>query len=55
MVMTVVQAVDEWVAGETEILEENLPQCRSVHHKFHVTWTETKSTVATQFMKFIVT
>jgi hypothetical protein len=25
-------------AGETEILGQNLPQCRWVHHKFHTTW-----------------
>jgi hypothetical protein len=26
----------EWLAGETEILGENLPQCRFVHHKPHM-------------------
>jgi hypothetical protein len=26
------------VAGETEVLRGNLPQCRSVHHRSHMTW-----------------
>jgi hypothetical protein len=26
----------EWLAGETEVLGENLPQCRFVRHKPHM-------------------
>jgi hypothetical protein len=26
----------EWLTGETEVLGENLPQCRFVHHKPHM-------------------
>jgi hypothetical protein len=35
--MSVEQSV-EWVAGETEVLGENLTQCSFVHHKFHIIW-----------------
>jgi hypothetical protein len=26
----------EWLAGETEVFGENLPQCRFIHHKPHM-------------------
>jgi hypothetical protein len=37
MMMSVEQSV-ELVAEETDVLGENLPQCRFVHHKSHMTW-----------------
>jgi hypothetical protein len=35
--MSVEQSVER-VAEETEVRRENLPQCRFVHHKSHMTW-----------------
>jgi hypothetical protein len=35
--MIVEQSVEWELAGETEVLGENLPQCYFVHHKSHMT------------------
>jgi hypothetical protein len=37
MMVIVQQLVEWWLAGETEVLGENLPQRHFVHHKFHMT------------------
>jgi hypothetical protein len=39
MMMSVEQSV-EWLAGETEVLGENLPQCRFIHNKSHMTYPD---------------
>jgi hypothetical protein len=35
-VIMMMKKLVEWLAGETEVLGENLPQCRFVYHKPHM-------------------
>jgi hypothetical protein len=35
-VIMIMEKSVEWLAGEAEVLGENLPQCRFVHHKPHI-------------------
>jgi hypothetical protein len=37
LVMRMENLVESRLAGETEVLEENLPQLHFLHHKSHVT------------------
>jgi hypothetical protein len=40
MLMNVEQSVEWELAGETEVLWENLPQCHFVHNESHMSWPE---------------
>jgi hypothetical protein len=35
-VITMMDKLVEWLAGETEVLGENLRQCHFAHHKLHM-------------------
>jgi hypothetical protein len=35
-VIMMIEKLVQWLAGETEVVGENLPQCRFVHHKPHM-------------------
>jgi hypothetical protein len=37
IIIIVEQSVECELPGETEVLGENLSQCRFVHHEFHMT------------------
>jgi hypothetical protein len=39
MMMSVDQSVEWELAGETDVLRENLPQYHFVHNESHMTWT----------------
>jgi hypothetical protein len=39
--MNVEQSLEWELAGETEVLGENLPQCHFIHHKSPITWART--------------
>jgi hypothetical protein len=43
MMMSVEQSVELELAGETEVLGENLPHCHFFHHKSHLTWNRTQA------------
>jgi hypothetical protein len=38
MTMNLEQSVEWELAGETDELGENVPQCNVVHHKSHMNW-----------------
>jgi hypothetical protein len=43
MMISVKQSVKWELAGETDVLGENLLQCHFVHYKSHMTWGGTRA------------
>jgi hypothetical protein len=41
VILNVVQSVEWQLAGKTEVLGGNLPQCHFIHHKYHMAWDRT--------------
>jgi hypothetical protein len=41
LIMMIEKLVEWWLTREAEVLAENLPQCRSVHHKPHMLCPDT--------------
>jgi hypothetical protein len=46
--MSVEQSVEWELAGETEVLGENLPQCHFVHRKSHIIWPGLESALGSR-------
>jgi hypothetical protein len=42
VIMGMEKLVEWWLAGETDVLGENLPQCHVVDHKSHIIWPGAK-------------
>jgi hypothetical protein len=52
-VIMMMEKLVEWLAGETEGLEENLPQCRFIHHKPHMLPATNRLSYCTAYFLFL--